>query len=177
MTALNLIAQGLTMLLPILISGIVLIIAMKRNWLAALNHPLDVGTGLFGPNKTVRGLVIHVVVATIVVFVLHAGTPSEWIAPQYSSDPLILGVAISGGYVAGELINSFIKRRLGIPAGARGGAVQRFFDNMDGALVSGVVLLFGYQVSAELLTIGFFLALGSHIATDALMRRLRLKNR
>ena len=52
--------------------GIVLIAAMKMRWFESLNHPLDGGSGLFGANKTWRGVIIHLVVATTIVAALHS---------------------------------------------------------------------------------------------------------
>jgi hypothetical protein len=173
----EILAQSFTMLLPILGSGIVLIAAMKMRWFESLNHPLDGGSGLFGANKTWRGVIIHLAVATTIVAALHSLTPSQWIAPQYDSGPIFLGLALSGSYVAGELINSFIKRRRGIPAGHAGGLIQRFFDNVDGSLATGPVVIFVYHVPVDLIVTSFALGILTHVITDTVMRRLRLKQR
>jgi hypothetical protein len=156
---------------------------MTLRWLEPLNRPLDFGATLggervLGDSKTVRGLVIHVVVATAVVVAIHSLGPAWWIAPQFAHEPVALGLAVSLSYVSGELVNSFIKRRLGIPTGGFGPApsrLQRFFDNVDGSLANGIMFLALYQVPLDLLLIAGVYGYALHEGTDALMRRLRLK--
>ena len=169
--------------MPLLCSGIVLIAAIRLNWLGFLNRPLDFGLKfldrpMIGSSKTFRGLFVHVVVATLVTVLLH-NFKSDLVAPVYASNPWILGLATSSAYVLGELINSFVKRRLGIAPGTSGSLVwlQKFVDNTDGALVSGLVLIFGYGVSWQLLVLSFVRAVIVHELTDVLMRYLGLKKR
>jgi len=69
---------------------------------------LSDGKPLFGPNKTVRGFLAGLITGTIVSFILNA-------AFQYE---LLLGFMLSLGALTGDLLHSFIKRRIGIPAGS-----------------------------------------------------------
>lgn len=77
-------------------------------------HPIDGGRTLndgkplFGPHKTVRGFLAGLTTGAIVSFVFNA-------AFQYD---LPLGFMLSLGALTGDLLHSFIKRRLGIPAGS-----------------------------------------------------------
>lgn len=177
------VVQSLTMLLPIATSGIVLIASMKLRWLESLNRPLDFGATfrgrrLFGDGKTIRGLAVHVVVASAVVALLHSASPAWWLAPQFSADPIELGLSISLFYVAGELGNSFVKRRLGIATGGDSRTLtrlQRVIDNIDGSVAVGIPLIIWYQVPWQLLITTGVLGYLLHEATDAWMRRLRLK--
>ena len=178
-----LLAQAFTLLLPLLCSGIVLIAAIRLKWFVSLDRPLDLGIKffgkpLFGASKTFRGLFVHVVVATLVTVLLH-NVNSDLVARVYESNPWILGASTSSAYVFGELINSFVKRRLGIAPGTSGSLVwlQKFVDNTDGALVSGLVLIFGYGVAWQLLVASFVMAVIVHELTDVLMRYLGLKKR
>lgn len=175
-----LMGQGISLLLPILISGIFFIFSIKNRWFESLNRPIDggfifMGARIFGANKNWRAPIFYVFVGTLITFVLHSLAPGQiWIARVYLLDSLILGPAMTSSYAAAELINSFIKRRLGRPAGAAGGKLQAFFDNVDGALASGIVL-FCFGVQIELLAVSFVLSFVVHSTTDVLMRSLHLK--
>jgi predicted CDP-diglyceride synthetase/phosphatidate cytidylyltransferase len=156
---------------------------MKFGWFAYLNKPLDFGkriakTDIFGPNKNWRGAVIYIIGGTLVTYLLHLLLPTQpWIAAVFGSDPLLLGITTCLAYVLGELINSFIKRRLGITPGSAGNLLQKFIDNSDGALATGVIYLFVFGVSLNLLMAAFVISLVVHASTDVLMRRLRLKSK
>jgi hypothetical protein len=100
-----------------------------------------------------------------------------WIEAVFGSDPLLLGITSCSAYVLGELINSFIKRRLGITPGSAGNLFQKFIDNSDGALTTGVIYMFVFGVSLNLLLAAFVISLVVHASTDVLMRRLRLKSK
>ncbi len=175
--------QSLSLLLPILCSGLVLILVIRRNWFAWLDKPLDLGwrfrgQPLFGRNKTFRGLVVHIVVAVVVVSALHpSAMVSDLVSPMFKAEPIGLGLLLAIGYVGAELVNSFIKRRLGVPAGgqsSRGQRLQRFFDTADGIFGSGVVVVL-HGVTPIVLMVSGVLGLAAHLSTDALMRKLRLK--
>lgn len=179
-------AQAFTLLLPITLGGITLIVCMRKGWLKKLDVPLDGGLTLggkplVGRSKSLRSLLIYLVVATIVTTVLHfAATTSDLVAAVYLNNPVIFATLSTLSYLAGEIINSFIKRRLGITTSGEsksrlGARIQAVFDNIDGILTSGLVLIFVYGAPTELLVTAFVLANVTHLSTDALMRRLRLK--
>lgn len=175
--------QAFSVLLPILVSGLFFIAAIKRGWLLWLNKPIDFGTGLFGPNKNWRAMSFYVFGGTAVVVVLHLLQPTQpWVAAYYANNPISLGVLNGLAYSSGELVNSFIKRRWGIAPGndaktKLGRALQAIFDNIDGALASGLVLATVFGADWTLLGIAFALSLATHSSTDVLMRRLRLKGK
>ncbi len=174
-------ANAVSVLLPILISGLFFIASIKRGWLKVLNHPIDFGLNIFGPNKNWRGAFFYIFGGTLIVYVLHFLQPTQsWIAGYYANDPFWLGVSTTAGYVVGELVNSFVKRRFKLAPGATaktkvGRFIQALFDNVDGALASGLVLLFVYRVDGSLLATAFALSLFTHWSTDVVMRRLKLK--
>jgi len=60
------------------------------------------GRPLFGPSKTIRGVLVSLVATTVVAELLGW----DW----------RIGVCISAGAMAGDLATSFVKRRLGLPA-------------------------------------------------------------
>ncbi|NBR65464.1 MAG: CDP-archaeol synthase [Actinobacteria bacterium] len=156
---------------------------MKFGWFKALDKPIDFGfkfgkADLFGPNKNWRGALIYIIGGTLVTYLLHLmQTSRNWIAPVFGNNPLILGLAFCSTYVLGELVNSFIKRRIGIAPGSGGNFFQKFIDNTDGALATGLVFVFMYKVPIELLLGALAISLVIHAATDSLMRRLRLKSK
>ena len=177
------VGQAFSITLPILISGLFFIASMKLGWLTFLNKPIDFGlkldkAPLFGPNKNWRGAIIYIFGGTLVTVLLHLAQPSQpWISVVFSNDPYWLGLLVCSAYVLGELINSFIKRRLKIAPGSQGNLIQRFFDNTDGALAMGFVLIFGYEMQLSLLLTSFAISLLIHASTDVLMRRLKLKSK
>ncbi len=181
-------SQAFTLLLPITFAGLSLIICMRKNWLAKLDIPLDGGIKLggeplIGKSKSVRSLVIYLVVATLVTMLLNSlAQESDLVAPVYLNNPLILGPAITLCYLAGEIVNSFVKRRLRIATSGHaltslGARVQSITDNIDGIISSGLLFIFVYKLSTEILMTAFVLSVFIHLSTDALMRKLKLKRK
>lgn len=181
-------SQAFTLLLPITFAGLLLIICMRKGWLEKLDVPLDGGLKLgeqplIGKSKSLRSLIVYLVVATLVTLVLHfLAQITDLVAPVFLINPFVLGPAITFSYLFGEIINSFIKRRFGIAASGKalsrwGSRVQSIFDNVDGIISSGLLFVFIYQVSAEILTIAFVLSVLIHLSTDLLMRKLQLKRK
>lgn len=180
--------QALTLLLPVTLSGLALIMCMRKGWLTRLDIPLDGGltlggSPLVGKSKSVRSVVLYVVISILVTLVLHQlQTRSDAVAPVFASNPFMLGSAIPLAYLAGEILNSFVKRRLGIATSGSSGSplgrrLQAIVDNLDGILASGLVFATVYQVSVEILSCAFVLAVLIHLGTDLLMRKLRLKRK
>lgn len=186
--ALIITAQAFSLLLPITVAGITLILCMRKGWFAKLDVPLDAGiqfrgAPLVGRSKSVRGLMVYLIVATFVTCGLHfMSVTTDAIASVYKSNPLILGPLTTLGYLGGEVINSFVKRRIGIATSTHAtnsvaARIQAIFDNVDGILASGLVLIFVYGVPAEVLASSFVMAVITHLSTDALMRKLHLKRK
>lgn len=175
-----LVAQSFSLLLPIFVSGLFFILCMKKSWLRFLDRPIDGGKSfggapIFGSNKNWRGPAVYVVLGTLVTVLLgFLSTCQTWVSPVFGNQSVLLGFLLTVSYSSAELVNSFIKRRLGIAPGKSAGKLASFFDNTDGALASGLVyFLFG--ASLQLLALSFVLSLVVHASTDVLMRKLRLK--
>ncbi|MBU6144255.1 MAG: CDP-archaeol synthase [Acidobacteria bacterium] len=186
--ALLTLARAVTVLLPILLSGLFFIACMKKRWLLVLNKPMDFGLKiggkrLFGPNKNWRGAVIYLTGGTGITLVLHYLSLSQpWVAPVFAENPWLLGPLCCAGYILGELINSFIKRRLDIDPGTKakssaGRAIQAFFDNADGAIGYALVLNLLFLPQGAYLYVALVLALAVHAGSDVLMRKLSLKHK
>ena len=82
-------------------------IVAKKIFGPRFSFPLDAGTAffdgrpLFGPSKTVRGILFSVLITTAS-------------APLISLD-LTIGAIVAGAAMAGDLFSSFVKRRLNSP--------------------------------------------------------------
>ena len=80
---------------------------LKRNG----NRPLDGGLvlpdgqPLFGPSKTVRGVVLSLLVTSVTAVILTL--------------PWYVGAVIAGGAMLGDLASSFTKRRLRMPSSSQ----------------------------------------------------------
>jgi CDP-diglyceride synthetase len=83
----------------------------KRIFGGRLSYPLDGGlilrdgARLFGPSKTIRGALASVIMTSVASALMRQG--------------LVLGVVVALAAMTGDLISSFIKRRLGYPASSR----------------------------------------------------------
>ena len=183
---LEFILQAVTLLIPLVFSGIVLIACIKARLFVGLDIPIDGGrtwrgAPLFGRNKTYRGVLVHFVAAIIACGVLWALEPyASWVSPVYNCGPVLLGSVFAAAYIVGELLNSFVKRRVGVPAGGfttslLQNRVQYFFDTADGIIVVGLALGFIFAVPWGQVLLAVTLAYFVHVATDGLMRKLGLK--
>lgn len=177
----------ISLTLPIVISGVFLIFAIKKNFLQILNIPLDHNlminkTRLFGNNKTYRGLAIFVALSIMVSYLLrffYQGGYRDFIHPVFNASPLLIGLMYSLSYTLGELINSAVKRQMGIAPGKIAGSsfarLQKFIDLSDGIIVVAAMLAIFNQVSAYQAIAAAVVGIGIHFGTDKLMQSLRLK--
>jgi CDP-diacylglycerol--serine O-phosphatidyltransferase len=137
--------QGLALIAPVVAAGLAHQVARARGLLPALTRSLDDalfgGWLLFGANKTLRGFVV-VPVACALAFALEPALvgpgPLHAALPGATSPAALLvrGFVVGLAYVAGELPNSFVKRRLGIAPGAQAARARAFFfalDHLDSA--------------------------------------------
>jgi hypothetical protein len=177
---------------PVALAGLTHVAVIKLNvgrFLAL--RPLDGGATfhgrrLFGDNKTLRGLVVMVGATLFWVFVQVrlAGWLGRGggLSPLFEqTHPLVWGALAGAGYVAGELPNSFFKRRHGIAAGAaatgRPRAACWVVDQVDS--LAGV-LAFLYPVwrpPVAVVVALFAVTLLVHPAVALLMFCLGLKTR
>lgn len=142
----ELVLKSLYLFLPAYVANMAPVVAKRLNVFPALARPLDGGRRLggqplVGPHKTFRGLVVGFAAG-----VLTAAGQRFWARgegflaalsapPHEATSPLLWGGALGGGALLGDLVKSFIKRRLGIPPG------RRWFpwDQLD--LIIGAVVL------------------------------------
>jgi len=122
-------------------------------WSRNFDIPLDGGRTwrgrrIFGDNKTFRGLVVMVPATALSFAVLAATWPggsAQHLWTLSVAEYAVLGGAAGLGFMAGELPNSFVKRRLDVPPGsaARGrwlGAVLAVVDRCDSVVGAMTVM-------------------------------------
>jgi hypothetical protein len=147
------------LLLPLLGGALANGLCIRFGWLHRLAVPLDRGICLrgkmlFGPNKTVRGIVLiglgNMVVFGVQSAVLHS---IDWFraceAFDYTSvNGWLFGMVMGLAAGLAELLNSFAKRQLNISAGRSGsgvtGAIFYFYDQVD--VLVGVWPVWGWVV-------------------------------
>ncbi|MES2818133.1 MAG: CDP-archaeol synthase [Pseudomonadota bacterium] len=123
---------------PVVIGGVLHMLAVTRNVLPALRLPIH--AGLFGANKTWRGVLL---VPLLTAFGALCLWPSERLLGEQAvfSQPLwLVGVVAGLAYVLAELPNSWIKRRLGIAPGVAPSRWVVLGDQLDSGL--GVALAY-----------------------------------
>lgn len=184
------------MLLPLILSNVVHMVLVKLNVLKWTNIPI--WESAFGRNKTWRGVIVIVVLTGLFSILISGIIPSKYSNELdfkklqnlsfLSSTDLsfqitiaILGMWLGCMYLLFELPNSWIKRRLGIGAGAQAeSTVQRWtfmlVDKSDSAL--GVVLFYGwtFQLSTEIQLKLFIISVIIHISLAWFLYKLRIKS-
>jgi len=125
------------------------------------------GKPIFGPNKTVRGFVAGLLIGTLV------GWAQETLAPNIGLEEgsVVLGFALSLGAIIGDLIGSFVKRRLDIQPGKP----LPISDQIDFVLVALLFSLMVEQPTASAAAIIIALTLPIHLSANAIAYLLRLK--
>jgi hypothetical protein len=144
------VAMALWLVAPVALAGLAHVAVIKLRLFPSLARVrLDFGRTwrgkpVFGDNKTWRGALV-MPLATAAFVLLQISLLPHWpwatgLAPTFQvAHPLIWGLLAGAGYIAGELPNSFVKRQLGLAAGATaagGGAapVLWVIDQVDSVL-------------------------------------------
>ena len=128
-----------------------------------LNHPLDAGWALadghrlLGASKTWRGLAAAVVV-----------TPLLALALGWSWQ---IGLALGSFAMLGDLLSSFIKRRLGMPSSAMAPGLDHIPESLLPLLVCKPLLALSW-VQVLLLSLAFMVA---NIALSRILHRLGIR--
>ncbi|MGL4632693.1 MAG: CDP-archaeol synthase [Leadbetterella sp.] len=122
----------LSVIVPLIITNVLHMLVVKYKIFSILTTPLH--KGLFGTNKTYRGLLFIPVCNSLVTLLFSRENPSEH---------LLIGFTLGLAYALFELPNSFLKRRLGIRSGessSRHKWLFWIFDKSDSAF--GVILAY-----------------------------------
>ena len=145
------------------------------------------GKRIFGANKTLRGFMVMPPAAagTFALLASISSTHHALFGRLWQLEPrsyAFLGFAAGAGFMAGELPNSFIKRRLGIEPGAAAGtpltrAVFFAVDRIDS--IAGMLLAVSLLAPTPWLTWLYLALLGPvvHLAFSTLLYRCGVKGR
>jgi CDP-diglyceride synthetase len=144
---------------------------LRYDLLRPLRRPLDAGTGLFGDNKTWRGALVMWTGTAVAAVAL---TRQRWfrrkLPRELGDNPLAYGALLGAGVVAGELPNSFFKRRLGIGPGQRAhspaGVALALLDQGDFVLFSRLTLAPLWRMSASQMLEAFAVVAAAHSAVN-----------
>lgn len=178
---------------PVIAGGLAHIVVMRRGGFAALAAiPIDGGLTirgrrLFGDNKTARGVVLLIVFSALAAeaqawLVAHTAWARSWsIAGTAGLPAWAWGALLAGGYLAGELPNSFLKRQLDIAPGAGGrgalGPVFWVIDQVDSLAGALAAVAFVWRPPLALVAAALAMTLVIHPLVAALMKALGLKSR
>ena len=174
-------AQVLFLGSPLLPVAIAQGLCIKYDWLSRLKRPLDFGKSfqgkrIFGDHKTWRGLVIHVVFcilgAALQAWLQVKGDLPSWLfLLDYENHTLLAGILLGLGMTAGELPNSFLKRRFEIPPGENRagliGALFFIYDQVDLTIGIWVFLYFLVKPSWGLILWSLLLTLALHLSVSS----------
>ena len=132
---------------------------------ARLATPLDggfrLGDGrhLFGPGKTIRGVVLSVVATALAAALLGLGVGT--------------GLLFGALTMVGDLSSSFIKRRIGIPSGGRALGLDQLLESLFPLL--GCKAALGLDLTSVAVVVLIFLVLA--LAISRLLYRLGIRAR
>lgn len=131
---------------------------------ARFSWPLDAGLGfadgrpLLGASKTVRGVVLSIVVTTVV-------------APLVGLTPPV-GALVAASAMAGDLLSSFVKRRLRRPPSSRAVGLDQIPESLFPLLACRTVL----SLTSVDIALGVALFLVGEIVLSRLLYRIHLRD-
>jgi len=140
-------------------------VIVKRLWGHRFSYPLDGGVrffdgqAIFGPSKTIRGILSSILVTTLSAPLIGL----EWQG----------GAAIGGGAMAGDLLSSFVKRRLRFPPSSRATGL----DQVPESLLPLLVCRWMMPVTFTDIFIAVALFFVGEIFLSRVLYRLRLRSR
>jgi len=130
-----------------------------------LSAPIDFGRNLldrrrlFGPTKTIRGLVSSIALTSLAANIIGL--------------PLGVGTLIALTSMAGDLLSSFIKRRMGMNPSSMAIGLDQLPEALIPALLA--IQLLGLTMTDVVLTV--FLFFIGEIAVSRLLYRLRIRDK
>ena len=195
------VGQSLWMGLPLILTGNLHMFVVKHDWFSGLRRPLDGGRSLrgrrlIGDHKTWRGVFVMTVfaglfgalagfaggawaaregVAPIRYEQVLGGSTPLWWAANYAVVNGVLGLA----YVLGELPNSIVKRRVGVPPGIKVSGVRGGFfavvDHADSVLAVLLVAVWLFGLPWRTFAVALPLLVLVHFAFNAGLYAARVK--
>lgn len=184
--------QILFLIAPVVLAGLAHVVVLKLNIWPSLLAPLDFGgkvngQRLFGDNKTLRGLLVMMLVAAVVMALqawLYRVSDSvrQLSFFDYSAiNPWIAGAIFGAGYSLGELPNSFVKRQLRIPPGQQPQlpklrALWYFIDQTDSVIGALITMRYFFPASFTISLVCFIVGTAIHILVDQVLYMLKIKS-
>ena len=192
---------------PVIVAGVLHMLVVRWNLFRRLARPIDGGRcwrgrRLLGDNKTWRGLLVMPAAAAILggtqgllggTWSFEAGLSplsgtelmQRFGIPSQTAALGLLFAACGGAfgfaYVAGELPNSWLKRRLGIGPGETRrdalGSVFLWIDQADSVVAVLLVALFAFTLEWSTCVLAAVLLTLVHLAVNASLRFMRVKAR
>lgn len=173
--------RALYLFSPAFIANMAPVLAAHFKLLPYFDRPIDgnrllFGLPLFGSHKTYRGFIVGIVAAIFTVYVQNILNHYpfferlSFIDYQHFS-LVLLGFLAGFGALFGDLLKSFIKRRLGIDSG------RPFFpfDQWDLVVGSYVLLIVYVPIPADYLLILLIITPFLHLAANMIAYQLGLK--
>ncbi|MCW3104799.1 MAG: hypothetical protein JWO09_3239 [Bacteroidetes bacterium] len=156
--------------LPLFIGNMLHMLVVKKDMFRTLAKPISID--LFGSGKTYRGFILLPLMCACCSLITSLFTHS---APLLSfSTGFLLGFF----YMLGELPNSWLKRRMGIPPGGSNANykwLQLAADKLDSLIVLAIAYYFLVEISFMLLVKLILLSFIIHIIFSWILFRLRIK--
>jgi CDP-2,3-bis-(O-geranylgeranyl)-sn-glycerol synthase len=136
-------------------SPVVMSIFLSKRWQRPLDGGLRLPDGkrLFGSSKTIPGLVVAIATTTLTALLIG---PSVWI-----------GVSIGAFAMLGDVLSSFVKRRLGLASGDSAVGLDQIPESLLPLLVCKPLLGLSWT-QVVLLTTAFFFV---NLLVSRMMRR------
>jgi CDP-2,3-bis-(O-geranylgeranyl)-sn-glycerol synthase len=137
----------------------------KRIFGKLFSRPLDGnanffdGRPLFGTSKTIRGIIVSLLVTALAAPILGL----EW----------RIGLLIGAAAMAGDLFSSFLKRRLGMPPSSRATGLDQIPESLFPLLVCRSAL----SLSVVDIAVGCAIFFVGELLLSNLLFRLRLRDR
>jgi CDP-diacylglycerol--serine O-phosphatidyltransferase len=173
---------GILLVLPIAIGGILHMVVVRLDWFVDWARPI--APELFGKNKTYRGFLVMPITCTIgmlltVLFLTYV-FPSSYAERVLFFLPdslnflglLAIGPLLGLAYAIGELPNSFLKRRLGVPEGQLPKKSRWFFflmDHFDSTIPCAIIYQIVLGINFMTLSVGVMFAVLIHTTLNFLM--------
>ncbi len=158
--------------------------AILKDSLAKLARPVDFGVRwhgkeIFGKNKTWRGLLVGIIVGIVasgiqaLLFIKTDFFRNNTLVDYTRVNFIFLGALMGGGALSGDLVKSFIKRRLDVPSG------KPWFpwDQLD--WIAGAIALSSivYVPRANVAAVTALLYVGVHLCSDRIVCHMGIKKR
>jgi CDP-2,3-bis-(O-geranylgeranyl)-sn-glycerol synthase len=137
-----------------------------------LSFPID--AKLFGEHKTYRGFFFGIILSVLIVYIqnnLNIQTKQINIIDYSKTNILYFGVMMGLFALLGDLIKSFIKRRLKIPPG------KAFipFDQIDWVIGTSIFLIFFIKIKIDTILFSIIILGILHVIVNIVSYKLKIR--